>query len=345
MLVPDGKYLVYGANGVIGKYNKYNHENSEVLMTCRGATCGTINVSAPYSWINGNAMVVHPRTIDLNAQYLVYQLKAADKTSVITGAAQPQITRQMLQTLPFVVAPITDQQRIVSELDCLNEMIALKQEQLKEFDKLAQSIFYDMFGDPVTNDKEWKEGKMGEFCTITSSKRIFANEYCEEGVPFYRGKEITELSKGLPISVELNISQSRYDEIKRDYGIPSVGDILITAVGTIGNIWVVNDNSPFYFKDGNIVWVKDIKEFDPVFFRTILTIQISAYKHEMAQGCAYNALTIVNLKKMKVLLPSLALQQQFAEKIKAIEMQKELVKKSIAETQHLLDSRMDYYFD
>ena len=71
MLVPDGKYLVYGANGVIGKYNKYNHENSEVLMTCRGATCGTINVSAPYSWINGNAMVVHPRTIDLNAQYLL----------------------------------------------------------------------------------------------------------------------------------------------------------------------------------------------------------------------------------------------------------------------------------
>ena len=256
-----------------------------------------------------------------------------------------QITTKMLNNISMALPPNADQQRIVAELDCLNEMIALKQEQLKEFDKLAQSIFYDMFGDPVTNEKGWKEGKMGEFCTITSSKRIFANEYCEEGVPFYRGKEITELSKGLPISVELNISQSRYDEIKRDYGIPSVGDILITAVGTIGNIWVVNDNSPFYFKDGNIVWVKDIKEFDPVFFRTILTIQISAYKHEMAQGCAYNALTIVNLKKMKVLLPPLALQQQFAEKIQAIEAQKVLVKKSIAETQQLLDSRMDYYFD
>jgi type I restriction enzyme S subunit len=156
-----------------------------------------------------------------------------------------------------------------------------------------------MFGDPIVNEKGWEEGKMGEYCTITSSKRIFANEYCEEGVPFYRGKEITELSKDLPISIELYISQSRYEEIKRDYGIPAIGDILITAVGTIGNIWVVNDNSPFYFKDGNIVWVKDIKGFDPGFFKTILTIQISAYKHEMAQGCAYNALTIVNLKKMK----------------------------------------------
>ena len=107
---------------------------------------------------------------------------------------------------------------------------------------------------------------------------------------------------------------------------------------------MVNNNSPFYFKDGNIVWVKDIKGLDPVFFRTILAIQISAYKHEIAKGCAYNALTIVNLKKMKILLPPLALQQQFAEKIQAIEAQKELVKKSIAETQALLDYTMDKYF-
>ena len=281
--------------------------------------------------------------------FFVHYTKSRNYNSDInkhaTGATRKRISRKNLEGVMIPAPPVADQQRIVAELDCLNEMIALKQEQLKEFDKLAQSIFYDMFGDPLTNEKGWKAGKMGEFCTITSSKRIFANEYCEEGVPFYRGKEITELSKGLPISVELNISSSRYDEIKRDYGIPSIGDILITAVGTIGNIWVVNNNSPFYFKDGNIVWVKDIKDFDPVFFRTILTIQISAYKHEMAQGCAYNALTIVNLKKMKVLLPPLALQQQFAEKIQAIEAQKELVKKSIAETQQLLDSRMDYYFD
>ena len=60
MLVPDGEYLVYGANGIIGRYDKYNHIESEVLLTCRGATCGSINVSVPYSWINGNAMVIHP---------------------------------------------------------------------------------------------------------------------------------------------------------------------------------------------------------------------------------------------------------------------------------------------
>ena len=251
-----------------------------------------------------------------------------------------KVLNKVLVQLPSVA----DQQRIVAELDCLNEMIAVKQEQLKEFDKLAQSIFYDMFGDPVENERGWKKEEMGNICTITSSKRIFANEYCEEGVPFYRGKEITELSKGLPISIELNISKERYEEIKTEFGIPSVGDILITAVGTIGNIWVVDDDRPFYFKDGNIIWLKDIKGFEPIFFRKLLSLQIEAYKHEMAQGCAYNALTIVNLKKMKALQPPLALQQEFADKISAIEAQKELVKQSIAETQHLLDYTMDKYF-
>ena len=297
--------------------------------------------------IASSLVILRPSAI--NTRFLSYYLESPLINDEIersnNGSSQPNLSAKSVSQFLIPIPQDEDQQRIVAELDCLNEMIALKQEQLKEFDKLAQSIFYDMFGDPVSNEKGWKDGKMGEFCTITSSKRIFANEYCEEGVPFYRGKEITELSKGFPISVELNISQSRYEEIKRDYGIPSIGDILITAVGTIGNIWVVNDNSPFYFKDGNIVWVKDIKGFDTIYFKTILTILISAYKHEMAQGCAYNALTIVNLKKMKVLLPPLALQQQFAEKIQAIEAQKELVKQSIAETQQLFDSRMDYYFD
>lgn len=247
--------------------------------------------------------------------------------------------------LPIPTPPLSEQQRIVEELDLLSSIIEKKKAQLKELDSLAQSIFYDMFGDPVTNEKGWENEKMNTLCTITSSKRIFANEYSEEGVPFYRGKEITELSKGQAISIELNISQKRYNEIKKEFGVPSIGDILITAVGTIGNIWVVSDDREFYFKDGNIIWLKDIKGLNPSFFRKLLSILIDAYKSEMAQGCAYNALTIVNLKKMRVLCPPLPLQQQFAEKIEAIERQKELIKQSIKEVETLFNSRMDYYFN
>ena len=83
-LKDDGKYKVYGANGVIGFYEKFNHEESEVLLTCRGATCGAVNVSEPFSWINGNAMVVKPIDNLLTRNYIKYFLQTIDKTSFVT---------------------------------------------------------------------------------------------------------------------------------------------------------------------------------------------------------------------------------------------------------------------
>ena len=96
--VPEGKYTVYGANGAIGKYNKYNHENSEILMACGGATCGVINISEPFSWVNGNAMVIRPNGyVPIVQKYLRYYLEFADKKDIISGTAQPQITRRNMQ--------------------------------------------------------------------------------------------------------------------------------------------------------------------------------------------------------------------------------------------------------
>lgn len=117
-LVENGKYLVYGANGIIGRYNQYNHENSEVLLTCRGNTCGTINVSEPFAWINGNAMVVRPKGNVLLKSFLRYCLMSIDYSKVITGAAQPQITRMSLApTLIAFPSSLSEQQRIVALLD------------------------------------------------------------------------------------------------------------------------------------------------------------------------------------------------------------------------------------
>ena len=248
-------------------------------------------------------------------------------------------------SLPIPVPPIAEQEKIVAELDCLSGIIEKKKQQLKELDNLAQSIFYEMFGDPVENDKGWEKKRLGDLADISSSKRIFANEYTEIGVPFYRGKEVTEKSKGNEISVELYISEDRYNEIKEAYGVPVVGDILVTAVGTIGDIWVVDSEKPFYFKDGNVLWMKIKNNSHPVYFKYLLSVLIDEYKGQMANGCAYSALTIVNLKEMPIPFVPLTLQQDFASKIEVIEKQKELIARSIKETETLFNSRMDYYFN
>jgi type I restriction enzyme S subunit len=125
-MIDDGEFPVFGANGKIGYYNKYNHEFSEVLVTCRGATCGTVNISEPKSWITGNSMVVRPRDARLDRRFLEYLLRGGiDLASAITGAAQPQITRTNLSPLAIrFPATIAEQKRIVAILDEAFEGIA-----------------------------------------------------------------------------------------------------------------------------------------------------------------------------------------------------------------------------
>ncbi len=119
----DGNYFVYGANGVIGKYTNYNHENSEVVIACRGATCGAVNITRPKSWINGNAMVVRPINNLVCHEYLVAFLKVFNWDQVTSGSAQPQITRKNLSSVLFPVPPIKEQHRIVTKLNQLFEQI------------------------------------------------------------------------------------------------------------------------------------------------------------------------------------------------------------------------------
>ena len=112
----SGEFPVYGANGQIGFYDKFNHEDSQVLLSCRG-NCGTVNVSQPKSWINGNAMVCAPKSADLSKDFLAYFLQSVDWKPVITGTAQPQITRQPLAKVALPLPPIDEQLRIVEALD------------------------------------------------------------------------------------------------------------------------------------------------------------------------------------------------------------------------------------
>ena len=158
--------------------------------------------------------------------------------------------------------------------------------------------------------------ELGDICDITSSKRIFKDEYVESGVPFYRTKEIVELSNGLNPSLELFISNEKYQEIKEKFDMPKQGDILVSAVGTLGVSWIVNHDNPFYFKDGNLVWLKDIKEeANPNFVKQVLDIFIPNQIHILSAGAAYKALTIVKLKQLKIPLPNSKTQNQIVAQI------------------------------
>ena len=319
---------------------------NSVVVAMYGATVGQVGILKMQTTTNQAVCSILPND-SIMPEFLYYTLVAHKKIYLeqAVGGAQPNISQQIIKNTTIPVPPLAEQQRIVSELDLLQGIIDKQQAQLKELATLAQSIFYDMFGDPVANEKGWEVKRLGEVCNVGSSRRIFAEEYVNDGIPFYRSKEIIELSKKQPISVELFISEKRYNEIKENNGMPSIGDLLITAVGTIGEIWIVDSDKPFYFKDGNIVWLSKIQaSINPLYFQYVLQKLIDEYKKKMAIGSAYSALTIVNLKKLGVPVPPLSLQQEFAEKIEKIERQKTAISQSLAETRKLFDYTMDKYF-
>ncbi len=160
---------------------------------------------------------------------------------------------------------------------------------------------------------EWKKVNLGDCCEITSSKRIFFSEYVESGIPFYRSKEIIEKGNGEEISHPLYISKEKYDEIKGKYGVPQKGDLLLTAVGSLGIPFVVKDDLPFYFKDGNLVWLKHFQDIDPIFLYYWIKSE-NGYNalYNIAIGSAQKALTIAAIKGYEIPLPPLQTQHRIA---------------------------------
>ena len=149
---------------------------------------------------------------------------------------------------------------------------------------------------------DWESWALADLADLTSSKRIFGDDYVATGIPFYRGKEISQLVAGETLEDVCYITEKRYADIEARFGAPVRGDILITSVGTLGNIYRVDSDSPFYFKDGNLIWLRFIKNIDSKF----LCIQLRQAKDEIlagAIGSSQKALTIVVLKKLVLAVP------------------------------------------
>lgn len=158
---------------------------------------------------------------------------------------------------------------------------------------------------------DWDTSRLSDLAELTSSKRIFEHDYVPTGIPFYRGKEISLLISRKAIEDPYFISEEKFNEIKQQFGAPKIGDILITAVGTLGNIFVVNSEVKFYFKDGNLIWLKCINSADSNY----VGAQLNKYKSKILEGAigsSQKALTIVVLRELQIPVAPLLEQRAIA---------------------------------
>ena len=167
-----------------------------------------------------------------------------------------------------------------------------------------------------------RESKLSDLCEIISSKRVFAASYQSEGIPFFRGKEVSQLARGEAITAELYISEEVYEDVISRTGPVKPGHILLTAVGTLGNPYQVKESDlPFYFKDGNIVWLRSFSDdLNPTFLFYWLNSEYGRRKVlDTSIGSTQAALTISALSKIKIGCPSLSQQSGIVEILSAID--------------------------
>ena len=268
-----------------------------------------------------------------------YQNEISNKT---TGTTRKRISRKNLEMIPIPVPPIAEQEKIVAELDCLSGIIEKKKQQLKELDNLAQSIFYEMFGDPVENDKRWEVKTYGSEFQISSggTPDTKNNLYWDNGDISWIGSnlchdEIIYKNDGKYITKD-GFDNSSAKEYKSGY-------VLVALVGaTIGRTALLRFNTTTNQNVAGIN-VPANENFVPEFIFYHLQ-----KLYELFMGIGNGKFKMANLRfirELPLIVPPLPLQQDFASKIESIEKHKELIAQSIKETETLFNSRMDYYFN
>ena len=261
-----------------------------------------------------------------------------------TGATFKEISKKVVEQIPIPVPPLPVQEQIVSELDLLSGIIEKKREQLKELNALAQSIFYDMFGDPITNEKGWEVKKLGEVCESVSYGT--SNSSTENGeYKYLRMNNIT-------YSGHIDITDIKYIDISDDEYEKYVvrkGDILFNRTNSKD---LVGKTALFNFEEemiiaGYIIRVRVNQDsIIPTFVvKWLNTPLMKSYFKNICKGAVNQSnINSKELKNIPISIPPLPLQHQFASKIEAIEKQKELIKQSISETETLFNERMQEHF-
>ena len=330
----------YGGNGIRGYVKTPSHNGVHPIIGRVGALCGNVHLAKGEFYATEHALIVTITDNGVHPEWLSFLLKYKDLSKIAKGVAQPVISASEVMKQELPMPSLDEQQAIVRELDGINRLIDLQEEQLREYDRLAQSLFYTTFGDPVSNPKGWEVKKLGEVAETTSGgtpSKTHA-EYYEGGtIPWLRSGEV---SQGLIYETELFITQAGLDNSSAK--IVPVNTVAVAMYGaTVGEVGIIK--APMCTNQA-VCNIFPNENFTSAYLRYFLMAMKPKYT-EVAAGGAQPNISQAIIRDTLVALPPLALQQSFAAQIEAIEQQKALIRRSLDETRTLLAARMQYYFE
>lgn len=280
-------------------------------------------------------------------KFLFYFLKSKEEylNSIASGATVKGIKLEHIKNLEIPLPPLATQKHIADILDAADALRRKTQQIVDSYDELAQSLFLEMFGDPVKNEKRWDRKTIGELCEKIQigpfGSQIHQSDYCEVGIPLINPTNISkdgiDYDNAVRISTEMFISMPQYHL--------SEGDIIMARRGDLSKVGIVNNSSEKLFCGTGSLFVRFKKNVNKLFLYKVLSDNSTTqFLMDKARGITMPNLNKTIIASVPIFIPPLDLQNQFAEKIALIEQQKELAKQSLAESENLFNALLQKAF-
>lgn len=298
----------------------------------------------------GMPMSLAPNTIVIKTEYNRFYYYLLSSThyqnqiqSITSKTALPKFNKTSFKKIEVSIPPLEKQERIVAELDLLTGIIDKQKQQLKELDTLAQSIFYDMFGNPVENDKGWEKKQIGKICTSKKQIQRASKRFKDSDIIRYIDiSSIDNINNVMTSTTSYGFG----DAPSRAQQVVELGDVLISLVRpNLNNVAMVSeDGTDLVASSGFCVLRANCEIVKEFLFYSVKMKCFTDYLMQRVSGANYPAVREDDITGYNIILPPLELQESFAKKIQAIESQKQSINRSIAESQKIFDYTMDKYF-
>ncbi len=345
-----GIYPYYGANGIQDYVNDFIFDDELVLLAEDGGNFGSETRPIAYRvsgkcWVNNHAHVLKAKSM-LDIDYLCYSIMFYDVSNIISGTTRAKLNQAAMRKMQIPLPPLEVQRKIAETLDAASKLLAMRKKQLAELDKLIQSVFYDMFGDPVTNEKGWERTPVKNVSSVRGRVgwKGYKRSDLRDSGPLVLGATHLTDAGNIKLTEPVYISSEKYKEspeIKLE-----LNDLIFVQRGnTIGKVGLLDHDIGNATINPCVLIIRPIK-VNPIYLKSYFLLD-STRRDVWSQNVAsaQPMITQKGIGEYQILIPPLQLQTQFTETVQKIEEQKALVKKAIDEIQALFDSLMNEYFE
>ena len=267
--------------------------------------------------VKSSAMkILHKVNAEDNLKYYFYAMQAIDYTPF----SHKRVWISEYSKFKIENRSVAEQNNIVKDLDTVTTAIDNAKQRLNALDELVKSRFIEMFGDVDKTDSPYKICKLNDVANVGSSHRVFTTEFVEKGIPFYLGTEIGELANGKRPANPFYISEEHYQRLACDSTKPKIGDLLIPSICNKAQVWMVDTDEPFYYKDGRVLCISpNLSVFNPLYLLHFMRFKTEIEYQKLDSAPTFSEFKIFILKNFDVIVPPMSIQNELADFVKLID--------------------------